>query len=151
MARLAKTLRPLGNSIRIEGHTDDRPIHTARYSSNWELSTARASAVVAFLIETHDFAPGRLSAAGYGEFHPRVANDSPTNRARNRRVDIVILNSASAAQEPRDVAEGRPAQAAPGSRRAGPGTFGSRDSGLGAAVLKPQARAGTFESRGGHA
>jgi chemotaxis protein MotB len=100
MARIAETLRPLDNAIRIEGHTDDTPIHTARYGSNWELSTARASAVVAYLIETHAFGPERLSAAGYGEFHPRVANDSAENRARNRRVDIVVLNSASAAQEP---------------------------------------------------
>jgi chemotaxis protein MotB len=101
IARIAETLQPLGNSIRIEGHTDDTPIHTARYGSNWELSTARAAAVVAFLIETHGFGPERLSAAGYGEFHPRVANDSPENRARNRRVDIVVLNSVSAEQEPR--------------------------------------------------
>jgi len=117
IARIAGTLRPLGNAIRIEGHTDDTPIHTARYGSNWELSTARASAVVALLIETHGFGPERLSAAGYGEFHPRVANDSTENRARNRRVDIVVLNSASAEQEPRRPAETRPAEVAPRSPR----------------------------------
>ena len=91
IARVAATVQPLGHSIRIEGHTDDVPIHTRAFRSNWELSTARASAVIAFLIETVAFDPSRLSAAGYGEFHPRSPNDSPENRARNRRVDIVIL------------------------------------------------------------
>ena len=88
---MANAVRPTSSSIRIEGHTDNVPIRTARYSSNWELSTARASAVVAYLVESSGFDPARLSAAGYGEFHPRVANDTPENRARNRRIDIVIL------------------------------------------------------------
>ena len=91
IGRIAGTVSTLTNPIRIEGHTDDVPIRTARYGSNWELSTARASAVVAHLITKVGIAPGRLAAAGYGEFHPRVANDSPANRARNRRIDIVIL------------------------------------------------------------
>ncbi|HEY6361663.1 MAG TPA: flagellar motor protein MotB [Vicinamibacterales bacterium] len=91
--RVATAVRPTSGSVRIEGHTDDVPIRTARYSSNWELSTARASAVVAYLVESSGFDPGRLSAAGYGEFHPRVANDTPQNRARNRRIDIVILGT----------------------------------------------------------
>ena len=91
IGRIAGTVSTLSNPIRIEGHTDDVPIRTARYGSNWELSTARASAVVAHLITKVGIAPGRLAAAGYGEFHPRVANDSPANRARNRRIDIVIL------------------------------------------------------------
>ena len=93
--RVANAVRPTSSSVRIEGHTDDVPIRTARYSSNWELSTARASAVVAFLVESSALDPARLSAAGYGEFHPRVANDTPQNRARNRRIDIVILGPAS--------------------------------------------------------
>ena len=100
ISRLAATVRPLGNALRIEGHTDDVPIHTEKYGSNWELSTARASAVVAFLVNKANIEPARLSAAGYGEFHPRVANDSPVNRARNRRVDIVVLNSSTGREEP---------------------------------------------------
>jgi chemotaxis protein MotB len=76
--------------VRVEGHTDDVPIRTARYQSNWELSTARASAVVAYLVEVGKLDPERLSAAGYGEFHPQVPNDSPEHRARNRRVDLVV-------------------------------------------------------------
>jgi chemotaxis protein MotB len=91
IGRVAATVRELPNPVRIEGHTDDVPIRTPRYSSNWELSTARASSVVAHLITNVGIEPGRLSAAGYGEFHPRAANDSPVNRARNRRIDIVIL------------------------------------------------------------
>ncbi|MGH9373705.1 MAG: flagellar motor protein MotB [Vicinamibacterales bacterium] len=100
IGRIAATLRPLENAIRIEGHTDDVPIRTARYGSNWELSTARASAVVAFLIGSARLEPVRLSAAGYGEFHPRAPNDTATNRARNRRVDIVVLDPAVSREEP---------------------------------------------------
>jgi chemotaxis protein MotB len=100
IARIAASVRPLGNALRIEGHTDDVPIRTAQYRSNWELSTARASAVVAFLIGAAEVEPVRLSAAGYAEFHPRVPNDSDANRARNRRVDIVVLNSATSLEEP---------------------------------------------------
>ncbi len=91
IARLAAAMRPLGNPIRVEGHTDDVPIHTPRYRSNWELSTARASGVVVYLASEGGLGPERLSAAGYGEYHPRASNDSPEGRARNRRVDIVIL------------------------------------------------------------
>ena len=92
IGRVAAAVAPTVHAIRIEGHTDNVPIRTSRYASNWELSTARASAVVAFLVEA-EFDPTRLSAAGYGEFHPRVANDTAENRARNRRIDIVILGS----------------------------------------------------------
>lgn len=90
IGRLAASLRGLDSPVLIEGHTDDVPIHSARFASNWELSTARATAVVQWLIERGGLAPNRLSAAGYGEFHPRVPNDSPDARARNRRVDVVI-------------------------------------------------------------
>jgi chemotaxis protein MotB len=93
IGRVAAAVAPTTHEIRIEGHTDNVPIRTARYASNWELSTARASAVVAFLVKSRAFDPTRLSAAGYGEFHPRVANDTAENRGRNRRIDIVILGS----------------------------------------------------------
>jgi len=91
IGRLAGSLREVSNSVLIEGHTDNVPIHSARFASNWELSTARATAVVQWLIEQEGLAPNRLSAAGYGEFHPRVPNDSAPAQARNRRVDVVIL------------------------------------------------------------
>ncbi len=99
LARVAEPLLDVPNGVRIEGHTDDVPMAGDRYRSNWELSTARASGVVAFLIEQAGIAPGRLSAAGYGEFHPRVPNDSVEHRARNRRIDIVVLESAPAGPE----------------------------------------------------
>ena len=100
--RVATTLEPLAVAVRIEGHTDDTPIRTARYSSNWELSTARASAVVARFIEQR-VDPRRLSAAGYGEFHPRASNATQDGRASNRRVDVVVIPpspEASARQAP---------------------------------------------------
>ncbi len=93
LARLSLSLAPLPNMIRIEGHTDDRPIRTSRFSSNWELSIARAAAVVQLLIREQEFQPERLSAAGYGEFHPRVPNDTPDNRSRNRRIDLLVEDS----------------------------------------------------------
>jgi chemotaxis protein MotB len=96
IAAVGETLRSVPNRVRVEGHTDDRPIRTARYNSNWELSTARASAVVAFLIQQAGIDAKRLSAAGYGEFHPLNPNDSDEHRARNRRVDLVILDADAA-------------------------------------------------------
>lgn len=75
--------------LTVEGHTDDRPIH-GRYRSNWELSTARATAVVARLVERHHYAPGRLAASGYGEWRPMAPNDTVEGRAKNRRVDVLV-------------------------------------------------------------
>jgi chemotaxis protein MotB len=101
MLRVASTVARVDNAIRIEGHTDDLPIHTDRFRSNWDLSTSRATRVVALLVESGGIAPGRLSAAGYAEFHPRAGNQSAADRAQNRRVDLVILNDAtSLAEEP---------------------------------------------------
>jgi len=99
--RVATTLEPLEVAVRIEGHTDDTPIKTVRYSSNWELSTARATNVVQFLTRDGAIAPERLSAAGYGPFRPVADNASADGRARNRRVDVVVLNDATrSAEEP---------------------------------------------------
>jgi len=90
IALVAKSIRNDDSLIRIEGHTDSAPISTAQYSSNWELSTARASSVLRKLIEL-GIKPKRLSAAGYGGFQPIAKNETPAGRAQNRRVDIVIL------------------------------------------------------------
>lgn len=89
--RLAASLKDGPVQIRIEGHTDSTPIATGRYPSNWELSTARASSVLAKLIE-HGIDPTRLSAAGYAGFQPVADNSTQEGRAQNRRVDIVILD-----------------------------------------------------------
>jgi len=101
MTRLSDALQGLPHGIRVEGHTDDMPIHTPQFNSNWELSTARATRVVQFLIQQGTLAPDRLSAAGYAEFHPVGENATLEGRAHNRRVDVIVLNAAtSAAEEP---------------------------------------------------
>lgn len=101
LSRVAAMLATLSNAVRVEGHTDDTPIRTSAFASNWDLSTARATRVVAFLVTAGRVAPARLSAAGYAEFKPRGDNRTAVGRARNRRVDLVVLNEATArAEEP---------------------------------------------------
>jgi chemotaxis protein MotB len=85
----------IGNPIRVEGHTDDTPIATAQFPSNWELSAARATAVLRKLLAA-GLKPGRVSVAGYGEQQPIASNDSAAGRAKNRRVEIVVLRQFSA-------------------------------------------------------
>jgi chemotaxis protein MotB len=75
----------------VEGHTDNVPIHTRQFPSNWELSTARAVNVLKYFADADRIDPRRLSAVGYGESKPLVNNDSPRNRAKNRRVEIVLI------------------------------------------------------------
>ncbi|HKX31594.1 MAG TPA: OmpA family protein [Blastocatellia bacterium] len=87
---LAATLGPTSAVIRVEGHTDSTPISTARFPSNWELSSARASAVLARLL-SQGVNPARLSVAGYASQRPVADNDTPEGRALNRRVDLVVL------------------------------------------------------------
>ena len=77
-------------NIRIEGHTDNIPIHTDRFPSNWELSTSRAVNVLRYLIENYNISTNRLSAVGFGEYHPIQPNDSSQHRAENRRVEIIF-------------------------------------------------------------
>jgi len=89
--RIASILAMRTCRLRIEGHTDNVPIHTSQMASNWELSTARSTELVRLLIVRYRFSPDRLSAAGYAEYHPIASNDSPQGRAQNRRVDVVIL------------------------------------------------------------
>jgi chemotaxis protein MotB len=98
--RLARVIVPREENLRIEGHTDNVPIHNAHFASNWELSTARATELVRLFIVRYHVEPNRLSAAGFAEYHPVDLNDSPDGRARNRRVDIVILNPALQEKSP---------------------------------------------------
>lgn len=93
--RIASILAIRTYRLRVEGHTDNVPIHTVQIVSNWELSTARASAIVRVLIVDHHFPPERLSAAGYAQYHPIASNLTAQGRAQNRRVDIVILTTRS--------------------------------------------------------
>jgi chemotaxis protein MotB len=88
--RLADVLRQNQSGVRVEGHTDNVPIHNGRFSSNWDLSTARATATVRALLE-YGLSPERMVVAGYAEYRPIASNDTPEGRAKNRRVDIVVL------------------------------------------------------------
>jgi chemotaxis protein MotB len=98
---VAKGLVSLGNYIRVEGHTDNVPISNFRFPSNWELSTARATAMVSYLMSSSGLRPELLSATGYAEYRPSESNDTEMGRAQNRRVDIVVLNPAAAETEPK--------------------------------------------------
>jgi len=124
--KLAEVLKPFPNPIRVEGHTDDRPIHTAAFPSNWELSAARAASVV------HQFTkqgidPLRLEIVGFGEFHPRQANASAEGRNANRRVAVLVLEAVT----PADATTARittstPATIAPGVELADGGSATNR-------------------------
>lgn len=93
LKKLLKIFNMASCPVRVEGHTDNVPIFTEEFESNWELSTARAVNVVKHFIEEGNVAPQRLSAVGYGESKPLVPNDTPEHRARNRRVEIVLEKS----------------------------------------------------------
>ncbi len=92
--KVVAIIAPIGRYIRVEGHTDNIPIATYRYPSNWELSTARAISVVKHMQSNGTIPPQHLSAAGYGASKPRVANDSKENRSKNRRVEIILQQRA---------------------------------------------------------
>jgi len=95
LQHLADSLRAFPNAVRVEGHTDNVPVRSGSFRSNWELSGARAGAVVRLFSE-RGLDPLRLAVVGYGEYHPVQANDSPAGRNANRRVAIMILGGASA-------------------------------------------------------
>ena len=95
--RIAALLRQRNCRVRIEGHTDNVPIHNAQFSSNWELSTSRATEIVRLLIVRDGYSPELLSAAGYAEYHPVTSNATADGRSTNRRVDIVVLSQDAAA------------------------------------------------------
>ncbi len=92
LSKLAKVLRTIPNDIRIEGHTDNVPINTPKYPSNWHLSVARATNTAYYLMNTEGLSPERVTIVGYAEYKPIASNDTPAGRAQNRRVDIIILN-----------------------------------------------------------
>lgn len=93
IAGVLKTYQEQIGGVRIEGHTDNVPIHTVMFPSNWELSTARAVTVLRYFVEQQHLPPEMLSAVGYGEYHPVATNDTIEGRAKNRRVDIVITRT----------------------------------------------------------
>lgn len=100
LAKVAEALANYNNPIRIEGHTDNVPISSHTFPSNWELSTSRATNVVQYLIKYYDFEPSQISATGYGEHRPTADNNTEEGRSKNRRVDIVLLSRESERGEP---------------------------------------------------
>ena len=90
LTKVGTLIEAIPNMVKVEGHTDSRPISTFRYPSNWELSGARASSVIRFLIDAHDLEASRFIATGYGETRPVVPNTTVENLQTNRRVVIVI-------------------------------------------------------------
>jgi chemotaxis protein MotB len=91
--RIASVLNQYGLDMRVEGHSDDVPIHNAEFASNWDLSTARATVVAKLLLDEAGVDPKRISIAGYAQYHPAASNDTPEGRRANRRVDIVVVSS----------------------------------------------------------
>jgi len=91
LRQIAASLGPTPYDLRIEGHTDNLPIHTAEFDSNWELSSARAIRIARLFLDLNVISPERISAAGYSQFHPVASNATPEGRAVNRRVDLVVL------------------------------------------------------------
>jgi len=90
---IVPVITKIENSIRIEGHTDNVPISNDEFKSNWELSARRATEVVRYFVEKHDFPPQRISAVGYAEYKPVASNDSAESRALNRRIEIIVIKS----------------------------------------------------------
>src|SRR6204780_403584 len=149
--KLAEVLKPFPNPIRVEGHTDDRPIHTAAFPSNWELSAARAASVV------HQFTkqgidPLRLEIVGFGEFHPRQANSSNEGRNANRRVAVLVLEAVAPVEATTArITADTPETVAPGVDLADAGSATNRlavrvpPEQLGKTVLMKQAKPATTE------
>jgi chemotaxis protein MotB len=105
LEKVAAALAHVPNPVRLEGHTDSVPIRAQRFRSNWDLSAARSIALLNLLTTRFDFPVNRLSVAGYGENAPVASNDTEEGRARNRRVDIVVLNEQGVLAEPGRAAE----------------------------------------------
>lgn len=91
--KISSLVSKMPNKVIVEGHTDNLPINTYKYESNWELSTFRATNVLKYFVETKKLTPARFSAEGCGEYRPLYPNNSPENRAKNRRVNVLILTN----------------------------------------------------------
>ena len=100
LAKIAAVVQSLPNPVRLEGHTDARPIHTSRFRSNWELSAARSIAMLELLRDRFQIPSSRMAVAGYAENSPADTNDTEEGRAHNRRVDLVLLSAGALTSEP---------------------------------------------------
>jgi len=97
--RIAKILSAHGLDLRVEGHSDNQPIHNAEFRSNWELSTARAMTVLLLLVDQAGYDPSRISIAGYAQYRPIADDATAAGRRQNRRVDLVVVGTATAPQQ----------------------------------------------------
>jgi chemotaxis protein MotB len=100
LTKIAEVVQSLPNPVRLEGHSDSRPIHTPRFRSNWDLSAARAIAMLELLRDRFQVPPSRMAVAGYADNSPADTNDTEEGRAHNRRVDLVLLTIGGMAREP---------------------------------------------------
>ncbi|MFA6003183.1 MAG: flagellar motor protein MotB [Elusimicrobiota bacterium] len=102
VGKIVPVLRKLAEKqdVIVEGHSDNLPIRNEYFDSNWELSTARATSVARMLIDKYELPPGHVGAIGYGEFRPVVPNDTPENRAKNRRVVFFVKNAPFESKSP---------------------------------------------------
>ncbi len=110
LQKIAPIIKNSNSQIRIEGHTDDVPINTHEFKSNWELSTRRATEVVRHLIEKYDFPAQDIAASGYAEYRPVAENDTAANRALNRRIEIILVQANKSGASP-DALRAQPATA----------------------------------------
>lgn len=95
LAKIAEALLPYGNPVSFEGHTDNIPMRSPAFRSNWELSTARATTLAHYFMDRHSFNPEKISVTGYGEYRPVADNSTEEGRKQNRRVDVVLVGPTS--------------------------------------------------------
>jgi chemotaxis protein MotB len=108
LAKIAEALLPFGNQISFEGHTDNIPMRSATFQSNWELSTARATNLARHVMDRHGLSPEKIAVTGYGEYRPVADNGTEEGRKQNRRVDIVLQGATTG-----DIEEAQPADLSP--------------------------------------
>ncbi|MEJ2229581.1 MAG: OmpA family protein [Nitrospirales bacterium] len=97
---IASLVKDLPNLIAVEGHTDNQPIHSAAFPSNWDLSTSRANSLIRYLTEHHQLAANRFTSTGYAGTRPVESNDTPDGQAANRRVELIVLRDTSSENSP---------------------------------------------------
>jgi chemotaxis protein MotB len=105
LAAIASVVRALDNPVRLEGHTDSIPIHTARFHNNWELSAARAIAILSMFSQEHSVPEKRMAVTGYADTYPVAGNDTAEGRAKNRRVDVLVMSERAMISAPQTVPE----------------------------------------------
>ena len=108
LTKIAEVLLPYGNPISFEGHTDNIPMRSSTFHSNWELSTARATTLAHYFMDQHSFTPEKISVTGYGEYRPVADNSVEEGRKQNRRVDVVLVGATEG-----EIEEPVPAEEAP--------------------------------------